>query len=165
MVPSSMLAFSADGEHLMCSGFSLGETICLGSFEFNADYFDGLSLSPRRSDAGTAFMGSTHSGPSSPRWAMIEDSIEEFHMVSSGRGGFSLPSPRRLCMGAPPAPVTTPPGQEDALAIQSMTTVQPWALVPRLQTGHSFERWHTPQEGQRAHAHAWQPSVEQDTTQ
>jgi hypothetical protein len=34
----------------MCSGFSLGETVYLGSFEFITDYFGGLSLSPRRSD-------------------------------------------------------------------------------------------------------------------
>jgi hypothetical protein len=36
MVPSSVIA---DGEHLMCGGFSLSETICLGNFEFIANYF------------------------------------------------------------------------------------------------------------------------------
>jgi hypothetical protein len=60
-------------------------------------------------------------------------------MASSGGGGSSLPSLRRLDVGAPPTPVTTPPGQEDAPAIQSMTTVQPRALAPQLHTGHSFE--------------------------
>jgi hypothetical protein len=48
MVPLSALAFSADGERLTCDDFSLSETVCLGSFEFIADYFSGLSLSPRR---------------------------------------------------------------------------------------------------------------------
>jgi hypothetical protein len=66
MVPSSVLTFSTDGECLMCSGFSLGETIHLGSFEFITDYFGGLSLSLRRSNSDTTFMGSTRSGPPSP---------------------------------------------------------------------------------------------------
>jgi hypothetical protein len=66
MVPSSVLS-SADGEHLTCGGFSLGETIHLGISEFIAHYFGGLSLSPRRSDSGTTFMGSTHSGVTVPR--------------------------------------------------------------------------------------------------
>jgi hypothetical protein len=48
MVPSSAITVSADGEHLTCGGFSLGETVHLGSFDFIADYFDGLNLSPRR---------------------------------------------------------------------------------------------------------------------
>jgi hypothetical protein len=107
MVRSSVLAFSTDGEHLMYGGFSLGETIHLGSFELIADYFGSLSLSPRRSDSGTAFMSSTRSGPPHPRWAMIEDSIEEFHTISSRGGDSNLPSPRRLGAGALPAPVTT----------------------------------------------------------
>jgi hypothetical protein len=77
-------------------------------------------------------------------------------MASSEGGGSSLPSPRRLGVGALAAPVTTPPWQEDAPAIQSMEMVQPRALAPWPPTGHSFERWRTPQEGQRAHAHAWQ---------
>jgi hypothetical protein len=46
MVPSSTITIAADGEHLTCGGFSLGETICLGNFEFITDYFNGLSLSP-----------------------------------------------------------------------------------------------------------------------
>jgi hypothetical protein len=88
-----------------------------GYFEFITYYFNGLSLSPRRSDSGTVFMGSTHSGPPTPRQAMTEDSTEEFHTVSSGGGGSGLPSPRRLSTGAPPAPVITLPWQEDAPAI------------------------------------------------
>jgi hypothetical protein len=55
-----------DSEHMMCGGFSLDETICLGCFEFITDYFGGLSLSPRRGNSGTTFMGSTLSGTLSP---------------------------------------------------------------------------------------------------
>jgi hypothetical protein len=62
MVPSSPLAITSDGECLMCGCFSLGKTICPGSFEFIANYFRGLSLSPRRGNSRTAFMGSIHSG-------------------------------------------------------------------------------------------------------
>jgi hypothetical protein len=68
MVPSSTHAFSADGECLTCGGFFLDETVRLGNFEFITDYFSGLSLSPRRSDSGTTFMGSTRSRPPFPWW-------------------------------------------------------------------------------------------------
>jgi hypothetical protein len=65
MVPSSAINITIDGGSLMCDGFSLGETVRLGSFEFIVDYFDGLSLSPRRGDSSAAFMGSTcHGTPS-----------------------------------------------------------------------------------------------------
>jgi hypothetical protein len=86
MVPSSALTTFTDGERLMCDGFSLDETVYFGSFEFIVDCFGGLSLSPRRNNSGATIMGSTHSRSPSPRWAMIEDSTEEFHMVSSGEG-------------------------------------------------------------------------------
>jgi hypothetical protein len=69
MVQSSMLIISTDGERPMCGGFSLGETICFESLEFIAD-------------SGAAFMCSTHSEPTSPLWAMIDDSTEEFHTAS-----------------------------------------------------------------------------------
>jgi hypothetical protein len=59
MVSSSMIVVAADGECLTCSGFSLGETVHLGNFEFIIDYFGDLSHSPRRGDVGSAFMGST----------------------------------------------------------------------------------------------------------
>jgi hypothetical protein len=84
MVPSSTHAVSADGECLACGRFSLSKTVRLGSFEFIADYIGGLSHSPRRDDSGTTFIGSTCSGPPSPRWAIIEDSTEEFRTASSG---------------------------------------------------------------------------------
>jgi hypothetical protein len=130
MVALSTLAVSTDGEHLTSGGFSLGETVCLVSFEFIADYFGGLSLSPRRSDSGATFVGSTRNGTLSTWQAIIEDSTEEFHMASSGEAGSVLPSPRRRGMQAPPAPVTTTPWKENTLATHAMTTVPPWAAVP-----------------------------------
>jgi hypothetical protein len=99
MVPSSAIAIGGDGEHLTCDGFSLGETVHLGNFEFIADYFGGLSLSHRRGDEGTTFMGSTRSGASTPWRAMIEDSAEGFLTASSGEGSFGLPSSRRCSAG------------------------------------------------------------------
>jgi hypothetical protein len=117
MVPSSALTVATDSECLMCDGFSLSETIHFGRFEFIADYFSSLSLSPKRGDSGAAFMGSTRSKTPSSRWAMIEDSIEEFLTASSmGGGGSGLPSPRRYGTGALSAPVTTTPWMENALA-------------------------------------------------
>jgi hypothetical protein len=100
MVPSYVITIVAGGERLMCGGFSLGKIIHLENFEFNADYFGGLSVSPRRSDSGTTFMGSTRSEASSLQWAMIEDSAEEFLTTSRGQEGFGLPSPRRHDTGA-----------------------------------------------------------------
>jgi hypothetical protein len=46
VVPSLPIVVGADGEHLTCGGFSLGETVHLGNFEFITDYFGGLSLTP-----------------------------------------------------------------------------------------------------------------------
>jgi hypothetical protein len=123
VVPSSTIVIAADGECLTCCGFSLGETIHLGDFEFIADYFGGLSLSPRRGNAGAGFMGSTHSRAPTPWRAMIDDSAEEFLMVSSGDGSFGLPSPRRCSMGA-----------SLAQAAQATTT-----FPPRMATGLPFE--------------------------
>jgi hypothetical protein len=91
MVPSSTIIIATDVEHLTCGGFPLGKTIRLGSFEFIANYFCGLSLSPRRGDLGAAFMGSTRSGTPSLQRAMIEDSTEEFLMASSGEGASASP--------------------------------------------------------------------------
>jgi hypothetical protein len=48
MVPSSALTVSTDGARIMCNGFSLSETIHLGSFEFITDYFDGQEERLRR---------------------------------------------------------------------------------------------------------------------
>jgi hypothetical protein len=46
MVASSTIIVAVDGEHLIRGGFSLGETVHLGNFEFISDYFGGLILSP-----------------------------------------------------------------------------------------------------------------------
>jgi hypothetical protein len=78
MVPSFAITVDVDGECLTCGGFSLNKTVHLGNFEFIAEYFSGLSLSPRRGNAGTAFMGSSRSSAPTPRRAMIENSTEEF---------------------------------------------------------------------------------------
>jgi hypothetical protein len=66
MVHSSAITIAVDGEHLTCGGFSLDETIHLRNFEFITDYFDSLSLTPRRGDACAAFMGSTHNEAFTP---------------------------------------------------------------------------------------------------
>jgi hypothetical protein len=95
MVPWSTIIVAIDGERLTCGGFSLGETVRLGNFDFNVDYFTGLSLSPRSGNSGTSFMGSPRSEASSPWQTVIEDSVEEFLMASSRDGGFGFPSPRR----------------------------------------------------------------------
>jgi hypothetical protein len=100
MVPSSSIAIAADSEYLTCGGFSLNEPVCLGNFEFITDYFGDLSLSTRRGDEGTAFVGSTHGEASTPQWATMEDSTDEFLTVSSKEGSFGHPSPRRGSTGA-----------------------------------------------------------------
>jgi hypothetical protein len=89
MVPSSAIVVAADGERLMCGGFSLGETVRLGNFEFNTDYFNGLSLSPRRGDTRATFMGSTRNGAPTPRRSMIEDSTSPL-LVGAAQGLHSL---------------------------------------------------------------------------
>jgi hypothetical protein len=66
MVPSSSIVVAANCERLTCSGFSLGEPVCLRNFEFITNYFNGLSLSRRRGNEGTVFVGSTHNGASTP---------------------------------------------------------------------------------------------------
>jgi hypothetical protein len=109
MVPSSAITIIPDGKRLTSGGFSLGETVHLGNIEHISDYFGSLSLSPGRCSAGIAFMGSTHSGSSTPWLAMIEDSAEEFLMASRGEGSFGIPSPKRRGTGASITPVTTTP--------------------------------------------------------
>jgi hypothetical protein len=84
-------------------------------------------------------MGSTRSGTSSPQRALIEDSAEEFLMVSSGDRGFGLPSPRRRGMGVSVAPIQTTPWMENAPATQATTMVPPWMVVPQPETGLPFE--------------------------
>jgi hypothetical protein len=66
MLSSFAITVTNDSERLTCDGFSLGKIIRLRIFEFITDYFGGLSLSPRRGDAGATFMGSTCSRTSTP---------------------------------------------------------------------------------------------------
>jgi hypothetical protein len=152
MVPSFVITITIDSEHLMCGGFSLGETVHLGSFEFIADYFSSLSFSPWRGNSGATFMGSTRSGIPSPQRAMIEDSVEQFLMVSSGEGGFSLPSP-----------VTTTPWMENALADQAMMTVPPRMTAPWPDTDLPFKQHCAHQGRQQAQTRAPQPTAEPET--
>jgi hypothetical protein len=100
MVPSSAIVIAADDECLTCGGFTLGETVRVRNFDFITDYFSGLSLSHRRGDTGTTFMGTTHNRALIPWQTMIEDSAEELLMASSGEGSSGLPSPRRRSAGA-----------------------------------------------------------------
>jgi hypothetical protein len=104
MVPSSAITIAADGECLTCGGFSLGETVRFRSFEFIADYFSGLSLSPRSGDSGAAFMGSTRNGTPPPRQAMIEDSSKEFLTVPSREGPSASALPGGVARGLRPLP-------------------------------------------------------------
>jgi hypothetical protein len=99
MVPSFAIVITANDECLTCGGFTLGETVRVRNFDFITDYFSGLSLSHRRGDTGTTFMGTTHSRASTPWQTMIEDFAEEFLMASSGEGSSGLPSPRRRSVG------------------------------------------------------------------
>jgi hypothetical protein len=138
MVPLSAIDVTADGEHLTCGGLSLGKIVRLRNFEFIVDYFDGLRLSPRRGDEGAAFMGSTHGGASTPRWAMIEDSVEDFLTASSMEGSFGLPSPRRRDMRTSLSPATTTPWLENALATQAMMMVLLWTVALRPETNLLF---------------------------
>jgi hypothetical protein len=145
VVPLSVLVVFADGEHLMCGGFSLSEPIRHGSFEFIANYFDSLSLSPKMNDSGTTFMGSIHSGPPSPWWAMKEDSVEEFHTASSEEGALASP-----LLG----------GMAQGLCLLLSQQNHGWrtlclrAPVTRSNTDLPFEQRHTSQEGQRVQARA-----------
>jgi hypothetical protein len=126
MVASSAFIITANSERLRCGVFSIHETIHLGNFEFIVDYFSGLSLYPRRGNAGASFMGSAHSEASTPRRAMVEDSDEEFLMASSGEGSFGLPSPRVRGTRALLIPVRTTSWMENTPAAQVMLMVPPW---------------------------------------
>jgi hypothetical protein len=100
MVPSSSIVVAVDDECLTCGGFSLRKPVCLGNFEFIADYFDDLSLSHKRGNEGTIFMGSTHSRASTLQRDTIEDSTEVFLTMLSEEGSFGHPSPKWCSTGA-----------------------------------------------------------------
>jgi hypothetical protein len=64
-----------------------------------------------------------------------------------------------------PAPITTTPCIETALATQAMRMVPPREAAPQSDVGLPIERRHAHQEGQRAQAHARQLSIEQQAMQ
>jgi hypothetical protein len=103
MVHTSTLT---DGERLTCGGFSLGKTIHFGSLEFITNCFDSPSLSPKGSDSGAIFMGTTRNRSPS-LWAMIKDSVDEFYTPSSREGSPGLPVSRRHITRAPHAPIAS----------------------------------------------------------
>jgi hypothetical protein len=142
-VPSSAINITTDGECLTCVGFSFGETVRLGSFEFIADNFGGLSFSPRRGDLSVTFMGSTHSGTPSPWWAMIEDSIEEFLTVSSNEGGLQSPLSQEAPHGGSAYSHRNHTWTKITPATQATTTVPLQMAAPWPDTGLPFKQCHT----------------------
>jgi hypothetical protein len=157
MAPSSSISIIADDEHLACGGFSLGKPIRLGNFEFIANYFGGLCLSPGWGNEGTVFEGSTHSGESTPQWATFKDSTEEFLTVSSGEGSFNHPSPRWRSMGARFALTATTSWKENAPA---MTRFPPRMDVPQPEANHTSGQHHADHEEQPMQARARRPTGE-----
>jgi hypothetical protein len=122
MIHSSMLVVTTDGERLTCGGFSLDETIHFGSLEFIINCFGSLSFSPKENNSSTIFV-ETVRNESPSLCTIIEDSIDEFYMTSSGEGNSGFPISRRCSMGTPPTPITTTPWSEDAPPLQTITTV------------------------------------------
>jgi hypothetical protein len=161
MVPSSSIPITADGERLACGGFSLDEPIHLGNIEFITDYFNGLSLSPRRGNKDAIFVGLTRSGASTPQRAMIEDSTEKFLTALSGEGSFSHPSPRRCRTGAPFACTATTTWKENSLAT---TMFPPRMVAPRPETNHPSKQHRAHHEGQPMQACAWHPTAKSGMT-
>jgi hypothetical protein len=159
MVPSSSIAITTDGEHLACGGFSLGEPVRLGNFEFITEYFCGQSLSPMRGNEGAIFVGSTHSGASTTQRATIEDSTEEF---SLRRAGKKLWPPFRQVVqhGGPVHPTATATWKENAPATTRFPsrTVEPWP-----ETNHPSEQHHIEHKGQLMQTRARHPTTDPRT--
>jgi hypothetical protein len=138
IVHSSMLVVATDGERMTCGGFSLSETVYFGSLEFIVDCFNSLSISPKGSNSGTIFVGTTRSGSPSLR-ATIEDSNNEFYMAPSREGSSGVPASQRHSMGPPLAPIVTTPWLEDAPNTHTMTMVPSQTLVPWPDSGLPLE--------------------------
>jgi hypothetical protein len=77
MVHSLTLAVTTDSEHLTCSGLSISEPVPFGS----------LSLSPKGSDLGVVFMGTTCSRSPS-LCTILQGSTKEFYKAPRGEGCF-----------------------------------------------------------------------------
>jgi hypothetical protein len=84
-------------------------------------------------------MGSIHSGPPSPWWAMKEDSVEEFHTASSEEGALASPLLGGMAQG-----LCLLLSQQN----HGWRTLCLWAPVTRSNTDLPFEQRHTSQEGQ-----------------
>jgi hypothetical protein len=160
MVSPSSIAIIADCEHLVCSGFSLGELVHLGNLEFITDYFGGLSLSPRRGNEGTIFVGSTRSGASTLKQVTVGDSTEEFLTMSSGEGRFGHPSPDGVAQRPHSTSLQLHTWKESALAT---TRFPPRTAVPQPKTNHPFEQHHAQHEGQPTQARARHPTAKPES--
>jgi hypothetical protein len=86
MVHSPKPAIVADGNHQTNVGFTLGKTICFGSLVFIIDRFGSLSLSPKRNDSRTIFIGMAHIRSLSLH-TILEESVDDADTTSSGGGG------------------------------------------------------------------------------
>jgi hypothetical protein len=142
MVPSSVVATTAGGEHLSCSGFYLGGTIHLGTIEFITDHFSALSLSPIRVISDAIIMGFASTGPPSPRWAVMGDSSEGSPMAPDGEGRIDHLSPRRHGMGAQPTPAMTVPRPKNPPIARATTTTPPWQATSRWDLSLPLEQRH-----------------------
>jgi hypothetical protein len=140
MVPSSSIAFTVDGERLTCSGFSLGKPIHLGNFEFIADYFGSLSLSPRRGNEGTIFVGSTHSGASTPAAGHDRGLHRGYSQHQAGKEALgTLPSDGAAQWGAH-LPLTATTWKESAPTTMGFP---PWTPASCPETYQPSEQRHT----------------------
>jgi hypothetical protein len=139
--------------------FTSGKTIRFGSFEFIADRFGDLSLSPEGNDSGVIFVGMIHSG-SPPLCTILEESIDEDNTTSNGRGSSNLPIPQGCNVVTPTTPITTAPSTENTLTLLTTPTVPLQTSIPEPYTGHPPDRLEAYQEEQQACAHTQQAYIE-----
>jgi hypothetical protein len=91
MLHSPKLAVIDNNKHQIDVGFTLGETIHIGSMEFIADHFGSLSLSDKGNVSSVMFVGMAHSGSPSLH-TILEDSADEGDTTSSGGEALTSPS-------------------------------------------------------------------------
>jgi hypothetical protein len=92
------------------------------------------SLSPIGDSSGIAIIGSTRGGTPCPLRALIEDSIEEFHIASDVEGRTDLPFPQRHSTGPstpPPPPLATILWSETTPTTHALMTIPPLQAAPR----------------------------------